>query len=85
MTVSNSKRTNIRSIASDLTDQELALCVADVLKWRDRGILAEGPLHVLAARLVAETHIDEMSSMQLAEDAVMRETANRFIAAHSDK
>lgn len=73
----------MRAIVKAMTTAELAACAQDVISWQDRGVLAEGPLHVLAARFVVETGIDEDSSMQQAEAAVLREASLRFIAAQT--
>jgi hypothetical protein len=76
-------RPTMRTIVKAMTAQDLAACAQDVISWQDKGVLAEGPLHALAARFVAETGIDEMSSMQQAEAAVLRETSLRFIATQT--
>jgi hypothetical protein len=76
-------RPTMRTIVKAMTAQDLAACAQDVISWQDKGVLAEGPLHALAARFVAETGIDEMSSMQQAEAAVLREASLRFIATQT--
>lgn len=76
-------RPTMRAIVKTMTAEDLAACAQDVISWQDRGVLAEGPLHALAARFVAETGIDEMSSMQQAEAAVLREASLRFIATQT--
>lgn len=76
-------RPTMRTIVRTLSAQDLAACAQDVISWQDKGVLAEGPLHALAARFVAETGIDEMSSMQQTEAAVLREASLRFIATHT--
>lgn len=74
------KRTSMRTIVKAMTTEDLAKCALDVISWQDKGVFADGPLHTLAARYVAETGIDEISSMQHAEAAVLREAALRFTA-----
>jgi hypothetical protein len=76
-------RPTMRSIARALTAQDLATCAQDVISWQDKGVLANGPLNALAARFVAETGIDEASSLQHAEAAVLREASLRFIATQT--
>jgi hypothetical protein len=73
-------RPTMRTIVKAMTAQDLAECAQDVISWQDKGVLADGPLRALAARFVAETRIDEMSSLQQAEAAVLREASLRFIA-----
>lgn len=77
------KRTSMRTIVKAMTAQDLAECAQDAISWQDRGVLTSGPLHALAARFVAETGIDEDSSMQQAEAAVLREASLRFIATQT--
>lgn len=69
----------MRSIVHAMTDQELAQCAQGVISWQDKGTLADGPLHALAARFVAEIGIDEPSSLQQAETAVLRDASLRFV------
>lgn len=76
-------RPTMRAIVMAMAAEDLAACAQGVISWQDRGVLAEGPLHALAARFVAETGIDEMSSMQQAEAAVLREASLRFIATQT--
>lgn len=76
-------RPTIRTIVKAMTAQDLATCAQDVILWQDKGVLADGPLHALAARFVVELGIDEMSSLQQAEAAVLREASLRFTAAQT--
>jgi hypothetical protein len=76
-------RPTMRSIVNAMTALDLAAWAQDVISWQDKGVLVKGPLRALAARFVAETGIDEMSSMLQAEAAVLREASLRFIATQS--
>lgn len=76
-------RPTMRTIVRAMSAADLAQCAQDVVSWQDKGVLADGPLHALAARFVAETGIDEMSSMQQAEAAILREASLRFIATQT--
>lgn len=69
-----------RSMAKAMSAQDLAACAQNVITWQDKGKLATGPLHSLAERFVTEIGIDEMSALQQAEAAVLREASLRFIA-----
>jgi hypothetical protein len=76
-------RPTMRAIVKAMTAADLAACAQDVISWQDKGVLTSGPLHALAARFVAETGIDEDSSMQQAEAAVLREASLRFVATQT--
>lgn len=76
-------RPTMRDIVKAMTAQDLAARAQDVISWQDKGVLAKGPLHALAARFVTDTGIDEMSSLQQAEAAVLREASLRFIATQT--
>lgn len=76
-------RPTMRTIVKAMSAKDLAGCAQDVISWQDNGVLADGQLHALAARFVAETGIDEDSSMQQAEAAVLREASLRFIATQT--
>lgn len=73
----------MKSVVKAMAAQDLAACVKDVIRWQDKGSIPPGPLHALASRLVEDTGIDEMSSMQQAEAAVLREASLRFLAAET--
>lgn len=77
-------RPTMRAIVKAMTAEGLAACAQDVISRQERGVLADGPLHALAVRFVAETGIDEISSMQQAEAAVLREASLRFVATQTD-
>lgn len=81
MDTRNSK--GITGAVEALTLQELAVCVQDVIRWRDEGLLGSGVLFELATNLVAEMGVDKMSALQQAEAAVLRETSLRLIAMQS--
>lgn len=71
---------SITAVVEALTTQELVLCVRDVVRWQDEGLLGSGVLFELATKLMAEMGLDKMSSIQQAEAAVLREASMRFIA-----
>lgn len=71
---------SITGMVEAMTAQELAVCVRDVIRWQDEGLLGSGVLFELATSLVAEMGVDKMSSIQQAEAAVLREASMRFIA-----
>ena len=72
-------RPTLRCDVKALTVGELLGCAKDAIAWQDDGVLQDGPLRALAARLEAETGIDEMSSLQQVEAAILREIAVRFV------
>jgi|GEM_PF-6536791 len=69
----------VRGIVKSLSGAELTACAQAVIEWQNKHTLAEGTLHALAARLVAEAGVDAMSSLEMAESAVLRKVAIRFI------
>ena len=73
-------RPTMRSIVKSLPAAELTACAQDIVAWQDKGVLPEGHLRALAARLEGEIGIDDMSSLAQAEAAVLREATLRFIA-----
>jgi hypothetical protein len=76
------RRVTVRSILKTVSDADVAECVRELIAWQDSDKLCGGALTALAERLVSETGVDEMSSLQHAEAAVLREAAVRFAAVH---
>ncbi len=70
-----------RSLAKALNHLHLAACAKDAIDWQRTGSLVEGPLQAFAHRLVQDAGLDESTSLQHAEAAVLREVAERFITA----
>lgn len=70
-----------RSLASALDNKQLSACAKDAIGWQRSGDLVDGPLQAFAQLLVSEAGLDEEASLQHAEAAVLREVAERFVAA----
>jgi len=79
--VTSEKPVTARSLARALDHEQLATCAKDAIGWQKSGGLVDGPLLAFARRLVHEAGLDEDASLQHAEAAVLREVAERFVAA----
>lgn len=73
----------LQIVVRAFSDEDLAKCVQDVIRWQNSDLLGEGILFQLAARFSAEASIDRMSSMEAAEAAVLREASIRFAEAQT--